>query len=372
MKTFEQFLNSSLTKYDISTLCRTESAVFLDIETTGLSREKSCVYLIGLAIPANGGWQLKQLFIPSRAEEGALLDRLRLELAPFDFLITFNGDKFDLPFIKERCRLCGADDFISKKTSIDLYKKIFPFKRALCLSSLRQKEIESFLAIKRSDTLSGRELIKLYLSYEKNPDGSLLRLILLHNAEDIEGMLSLLDIFFYIDTLSYRPSSAWGEVRAYRSLDGQPAEELLLSFDSPYPLPAPHLLPHDPLYLYLSKDVCTIRCPLFRGQLKHFFEDYKNYYYLPLEDTAIHRSVGAGVDRSSRENAKPYNCYTRRDGLFAPDFTGTKHPSFRSDFKDKQLFFEVTDDFLQSSERLGDYAFELMKQILTAPTYHKT
>lgn len=38
--------------------------------------------------------------------------------------------------------------------------------------------------------------------------------------------------------------------------------------------------------------------------MRHFYSDYKNYYYLPKEDMAIHKSVAAYVDHEYRENAR--------------------------------------------------------------------
>ena len=41
-----------------------------------------------------------------------------------------------------------------------------------------------------------------------------------------------------------------------------------------------------------------------------YYLDYKNYYYLPNEDMAVHKSVAVSVDRTHREKAAPENCYT--------------------------------------------------------------
>ena len=50
--------------------------------------------------------------------------------------------------------------------------------------------------------------------------------------------------------------------------------------------------------------------------MRHFYSDYKNYYYLPKEDMAIHKSVAAYVDHEYREKCKAYNCYVRKTGTF--------------------------------------------------------
>ena len=52
---------------------------------------------------------------------------------------------------------------------------------------------------------------------------------------------------------------------------------------------------------------CTmerIRSTFFDGtdrrNLKTFLSDYKDYYYLPFEDRAVHKSIGSCVDKDAR------------------------------------------------------------------------
>ena len=47
--------------------------LFLDIETTGISREKSAVYLIGCICMQPEGWQLTQWFDDTGTDEKMLL-----------------------------------------------------------------------------------------------------------------------------------------------------------------------------------------------------------------------------------------------------------------------------------------------------------
>ena len=53
------------------------------------------------------------------------------------------------------------------------------------------------------------------------------------------------------------------------------------------------------------KEKTVIRTKVINDSLKYFYTDYKNYYYLPKEDMAIHKSVAAYVDRDhKKKNAK--------------------------------------------------------------------
>ena len=45
-------------------------------------------------------------------------------------------------------------------------------------------------------------------------------------------------------------------------------------------------------------------------EMKYFFKDYKNYYYLPMEHMAIHKSMAAYVDDAHKEKATKDNAFT--------------------------------------------------------------
>ena len=56
----------------------------------------------------------------------------------------------------------------------------------------------------------------------------------------------------------------------------------------------------------------VLEIPLYRGVLKHFYENYKDYYYLIYEDTAVHKSIGEFVEKSARRKATAKTCYTNK------------------------------------------------------------
>ena len=110
--------------------------------------------------------------------------------------------------------------------------------------------------------------------------------------------------------------------------------------------------------LTFQKQTALLKLPLYHGTLKFFFPDYKNYYYLPVEDTAIHKSVAAFVDSSYRKKATASTCYTKKEGTFLPDLSAIKkqekepaksiYPVFFHQYKDKPAFFELTEELLSN------------------------
>lgn len=62
--------------------------------------------------------------------------------------------------------------------------------------------MELFLGIDREDIYNGGELISFYHEYVRFHNEEQEKALLLHNEEDLKGMLELLPILAYYDTLN--------------------------------------------------------------------------------------------------------------------------------------------------------------------------
>ncbi len=84
------------------------------------------------------------------------------------------------------------------------------------------------------------------------------------------------------------------------------------------------LLKDDEYVLRAEKDVLKLRLPVLTDTLKFFYADYRNYYYLPYEDTAMHKSVAAYVDAECKVKATKETCYTKKYAAFImlPAYSG--------------------------------------------------
>ena len=86
--------------------------IVLDIETSGVSRINSKVLVVGIL---NSNSEFVQYAITDKNEEKTLLETISLLLKD-KYIITFNGDIFDIPFIKSRMSYHGLKPFIEKST----------------------------------------------------------------------------------------------------------------------------------------------------------------------------------------------------------------------------------------------------------------
>lgn len=112
--------------------------------------------------------------------------------------------------------------------------------------------------------------------------------------------------------------------------------------------------------LKLDSEAIKSGIPTVSGEFKHFYKDYKNYYYLPAEDIAYHKSVSEFVDRSARRQATARTAYTKRTGVFAPVFDKSLfNPSFlfRPDYECKQEYIPLEYLDLSDSRVLCSYIF---------------
>ena len=343
----------------------TESILFFDIETTGLSPKNASIYLIGAAFLQDKKWTLQQWFAENTAEEEAILDAFLKFAAPYRKLVHCNGTTFDVPFVQAKCKKYGLDSPFPQMEQTDIYRQISPLKNLLKLPNCKQKTLEEYLGLNREDPFTGGQLIELYKVYRQERDHRLLEVLLLHNADDIRGMLSVVPILSYPELFESIPSAVGAETDLCTDYAGNIQKELLVRLTFPAALPVPLSFHGGGCYFSGSENTGTLKIPILSGELKFFYPDYKNYSYLPEEDNAIHKSVAVYVDKSHRVPATPATCYTRKSGEFLPQHLKPGQedlftPAFRKGVKEKESFFLLEEAFLNDSKRLSLYAGHIL------------
>lgn len=336
--------------YPLEKLGPKETLLFFDIETTGLSPASSFVYLIGVLFYQDNSWKTTQWLSQSPGDESDLLTAFTEFAQNYRVLIHFNGDAFDIPFVKKRC-LSQALDCHCLPESLDLYKRLRPLKKMLGLSKMNLKSLERYLGIAREDELSGKELIPLYFNYTKNRDLAIGKLLLLHNRDDLAGTLNLVGLLSYTDFLL--GGFTVEDQQTGEGMDGSFEAVFSLKLAQPLPQRISCPLPHG--YLTARDTGCRILLKGISGTLKYFFSDYRSYYYLPVEDTAMHKSVAAYVDKSHRVQAKASTCYCKKTGLFLPCPSLTSQPLFYLDYGSNPAYLECSPAFLDDAAALHDY-----------------
>ena len=170
-----------------------------DIETTGLSAQRgNKIILTACLIPNSTGVTITQFLAENPYEEDrvimATMDFLKDE--SIDYLITYNGASFDIPFMKQRLATKNLP-YVLNMYEFDLYNFIRSNTGLKSqIGSLSQKNVEQHFGISsnRKDVISGRESVNLFAEYAINQDSVIEKIILTHNREDVLQLCHLFNI----------------------------------------------------------------------------------------------------------------------------------------------------------------------------------
>jgi uncharacterized protein YprB with RNaseH-like and TPR domain len=155
-----------------------DSMAFFDIETTGLSQRTDKITVIGIY----NGREVKSYV------RDINLDEIVREFSKYSLLVSFNGARFDLPFIKSE-----FPELEFNQLHVDL---MYPLRRIGYSGGL--KNIEKKLCISRSEGtegLTGYDAVKLWKQYERGNQEALDKLIE-YNREDVVNLKTIIELTY--------------------------------------------------------------------------------------------------------------------------------------------------------------------------------
>ncbi len=151
---------------------------YLDIETTGLSAWDDAITVVGVYRCDGGDGRLVQL-----VGRDATADAVLETVDGADILYTYNGSRFDLPFIHARLGVNLEDVLAHRDLMYDCWR-----------CSLRGgfKAVERQLGIARQlREVDGREAVRLWWRYVEAFDLEALETLLAYNREDVVNLKEL-------------------------------------------------------------------------------------------------------------------------------------------------------------------------------------
>ena len=148
---------------------------YIDIETTGLSRYYNDLTVIGIGIESGRKIEVAQL-IEDDLNEKKLLRALK----GVDEIYSYNGSRFDLPFIRARLGLDLNECLRHRDLMYDCWRN--DLKGGL-------KAVERRLGIKRKlQGVDGCVAVQLWWEYVNNNDEQALKVLLDYNKEDVVNL----------------------------------------------------------------------------------------------------------------------------------------------------------------------------------------
>lgn len=168
--------------------------MFLDIETTGLSRGAGTVaFLIGTGFFKDEYFVLRQYFMRDFDDEPAVLYFLNTLLSDHKGLVTFNGKSFDWNILFNRYTYNRMKPLMNDPIHIDLLypsRRLWRSKLESCrLSSLEENILGEF----RVNDIAGELIPSAYFEFLDNRCFDTMGKVIEHNRNDVLSMVSLLN-----------------------------------------------------------------------------------------------------------------------------------------------------------------------------------
>jgi len=179
---------------------RAEDLLFLDLETTGLSRSAETIpFLIGAGrwpiageSAGAGGFRVDQIFLRDPADEALALDRLQQLLETTRVVVTFNGRGFDLPLLQNRSLITRTFLDLDRRPHLDLLpicRRLFRPRLVNCRLVTLERDLLGFT---REGDVEGDQAPRIYNEWLRSGEPGELPLILEHNRLDVALMSPLL------------------------------------------------------------------------------------------------------------------------------------------------------------------------------------
>ena len=329
MQTITEKINDKLLPYIkiLEDFYPDKRIMMFDIETTGLSPDRSFTYIIGMNMKIDNEWHIVLLFNDDGRSEPEMINVFQEELSKHDILVEFNGDTFDINYIKRRMTFIknklglSIPDNFGKVQTVDLMKLVRPYKFALGLPNIKQKTIERYLGVDREDKFNGGQLIDVYLNYLMDKSSYSKKLVLQHNRDDMEGMLYLSRLYS-IEAVN----AGCFDVSSMETESKNNTLYLIFKINLKYELPQSIFASSSGISFSGEGKCAALKAPVSKNRLKFFFG-------------------------SSRDS------FDEKEGLFISQLGGEVKnvPAYKNLLKDKISYVEICDSFLGNSGYVKEY-----------------
>jgi uncharacterized protein YprB with RNaseH-like and TPR domain len=155
---------------------------YLDIETTGLTSSFNRITVVGIYLHKNQDSEERLIQLVGNEITDA---NILFALVDAREIFTYNGSRFDLPFIRDRVGVDLADIFKHTDLMYDCWKR-----------NLRGgfKAVERQLGIPRKlKNIQGIDAVRLWYRYREREDIEALNVLLEYNKEDVMNLKVLRD-----------------------------------------------------------------------------------------------------------------------------------------------------------------------------------
>ena len=246
-----------------------EGTLFFHLITTGHYWRNSYIKELQAAVlTSEQNWLFLSYSCESEEEEYDLLVQLSSLMDKTDALIGYNSTSFHIPYLLAKYKAYGMTDPIKNCRHMDLM--------------IEGKKVAKFFQI--SQKLEDLRL--LFPIEEGDPE-----LYVILNSLSFLSLRSIFSGSFAVSSFSLEKEGIYLQL----------ISEVYLGMS----------LHHNHPLFYLAADEQKIQMLLrtYENRIKVYYQNYKDYYYLPEEDMIVHKSMATGISKEKRRKATKENCY---------------------------------------------------------------
>lgn len=371
-----------------------EQILIYDIDTTSFEAANGCIFLIGVMFYQNDELHFLQFFSESIDEEALIIGKFFDIAENYNVLLSYKGESFDIPFIGKRLYALKQNELYKRFTmlrsrSYDIAGEIMSVKASVGFSSTKLDYLRKKCGQQVPERISGENISKFYVEHiaaaklrkllettgnaanhdmigeyhpkpvidelaHIKPDSGdrFLSDILYRNRENIESVIYLLRLSRIFSMRKGRFN-----VNISTECDDIDVESSLKNnIDTVF-------------FAYFADDFeLTVPISIETVSLKQFYPNYKDYYYFPAEDMAVHKSIAEFAASGSKKKATAKTAYRNVSGRFIPvpgayaRSESNKDASFYKAEFDSDDYYIPVDELLslKDNEKIKELAYYLL------------
>jgi len=196
LKQPEVQIENNVIKYAQSDKVGWEDLLFIDTETTGLSRGTGTyVFLIGIGFWKGDLFKEEIYFLADLSGEKLMMETILKRIGEFKTFVSYNGKSFDIPLIQTRFIMSEIDFELKQIPNLDLLHLTRRFLRNRFDSFSLQNMEKYLLGIRRNMEfdIPGSEIPKVFLDFLSDIFSDKIPAIVNHNQQDILSLTVLLE-----------------------------------------------------------------------------------------------------------------------------------------------------------------------------------
>lgn len=277
--------------------------LLLDIETTGLSREKDAIISIGIMyLNAQQKIESTYWFLESLDQEADLLKRFLDFIVSYDAVFTYYGKRFEFPFLLSRLQHYQLD------SASFLRLKLIDMRMALKHFSKNRLELEKHLGFKRQCQSTGADIVKLFQTYLACHVEIYKTCILEHQKEELESLSYFFELYMTLYDTKKWVLLAQEVQKTHYLLSIQVPNVFRASFSA-----AAFNMKFD---YKACHSILRIQIPLYTGTLLHDMEPVKDYYYIEAQHQIMHKSVAQFIPSTLKRKATKEECVIAKESTY--------------------------------------------------------